>query len=1053
MDRGACLDYTPTQLLLRKCERRSRVRITTIFAVLVTLWLAMSARPAEAATTAPDFAFDLARAIAQHQSHVQLLLLSKDHQFNGTIKALMRLGASLRYRDPSVGYVRAEVPVQAAFGVLDIPNVEAVAVVKSLSDNLNIYGYSYDASPAPTKAEGWPPVTNDEPLQDFISPLEGLDAVSWRQEHPSFDGRGVVVAVDAIPDLLLPELQTAYDLNGTKVRKFSEIRNIADPADKVDRQWVDMGHVVSVSGTSLSALYGGAHFKLPRAGTFHLGLFWGPLDESVLTTRVAPKQGAPIGVLWDKATGEVWVDGDRTGNFSSYSPVFDYSVRGDIVTVGKEDPSLLVRSTVGLAVQTDPAHDYISLNLGVGSHPTMVAGSIASNKDPHGRVDGVAPGAQLAALPWSWSTQSIAEGLISAFDDRNVDVVVWEMGLPNKSNAFLEKLLVERLLQRHNKPLIASTGDPVSIGALDDLGTAEGVISVGGYESAELYRRNEGLVLSGDDHLHWESAAYGPSTAGELKPDVIAPSGYVANMLATLIFPSREGLVTLPAGYWVGGGASQSTPTGAGAVALLISAAKQEHIPYSASLLRTAIDYGARYLPNYASYEQGNGDIDIAKSWDILKALNGAAPANVDVQAPVNAQNGSVTGTTAGLGLYEREGWHVGQREALFITLTRRSGATLPVSYKARWIGNDGTFTGPTTVSLPLNRTVRYPVTIVANTHGAHSAILSIDDLHSGATVRRMSAMIIVPEDIDAHSHSLTRTVTFEAPLNASFFVRVPAKTMLLHAVTSDDVTLELHDPATTSTYYSDGSGGVQSLEVPRPRPGVWEVDVSSNLLNRPYDPLEPRPMPSASAVVQVSFDSVDTTMHHGQINLRNRGAEEMFSLAPASSAQVYVVAGALKGHQELMREFFVPKDAPYLYMRARSSARGADFVLFHCQSNNICDDLYTGRPVKRLACRSCTAILTDPAPGRWYLLASSVGNGPARTIRVLLAIGDKRLGMSSTADVMAKRPVGYTWTVPVSSWTPPHSMHSVFPAWALLMTDSAGTHAVDYVFGRSIKR
>ena len=62
-----------------------------------------------------------------------------------------------------------------------------------------------------------------------------------------------------------------------------------------------------------------------------------------------------------------------------------------------------------------------------------------------------------------------------------------------------------------------------------------------------------------------------------------------------------------------------------------------------------------------------------------------------------------------GTGIYNRcakgeGGQAAGESKSYKVTITRTSGASRAVRHDLTWVGNDGTFTAPSSVVLPLNK-------------------------------------------------------------------------------------------------------------------------------------------------------------------------------------------------------------------------------------------------------------------------------------------------------------------------------------------------------------
>src|SRR5438874_1687480 len=111
----------------------------------------------------------------------------------------------------------------------------------------------------------------------------------------------------------------------------------------------------------------------------------------------------------------------------------------------------------------------------------------------------------------------------------------------------------------------------------------------------------------------------GPTLDGALKPDFLAPVHRIAADLpwnaASDPLPKNAPAARLPKGYQISCCTSATSPYAAGVAALLISAAKQQHVPYSLESLERAMRIGARFLPHVPSHEQGNGVLDVNAAW------------------------------------------------------------------------------------------------------------------------------------------------------------------------------------------------------------------------------------------------------------------------------------------------------------------------------------------------------------------------------------------------------------------------------------------------------
>jgi hypothetical protein len=231
-----------------------------------------------------------------------------------------------------------------------------------------------------------------------------------------------------------------------------------------------------------------------------------------------------------------------------------------------------------------------------------------------------------------------------------------------------------------------------------------------------------------DDNMHWGGLSHGPSGHGALKPDLLAPSGHLGNDPGYRASSALKGLYQLPPGYTMGGGTSDATPVAAGAVALLVSAAKQTGIPYDPDRLKSAITSSTRWIGRLGAHEQGNGLIQVAAAWNLLQAWpRGQSPIAISTRAPVKTVLSHLLATPdEGTGIFERETWTPGTRGERTLTFTRTSGPVEPMTFALTWQGNDGTFAGPSSVTLPLNRQASISVSIAATSAAVRPVPISL---------------------------------------------------------------------------------------------------------------------------------------------------------------------------------------------------------------------------------------------------------------------------------------------------------------------------------------
>ena len=254
-------------------------------------------------------------------------------------------------------------------------------------------------------------------------------------------------------------------------------------------------------------------------------------------------------------------------------------------------------------------------------------------------------------------------------------------------------ILYNRLIDDNDVQMFISAGnDGPGTNTIGDPGVATKVMGVGAYIHKDTWRRNYGSDSQFNDNLHPFSSR-GPAEDGALKPQIVAPGAAISSVPLWQNGQPVGGTYTLPPGYGMFNGTSMASPQAAGAAALLISAAQQDHhMPdVGAAQLRWAFNSTANFIDRYTAADQGNGLIDVDKAWKLLK--KGVDPVDITSRVAVHTVLSQfLVDPGFGPGIYDREGVSVGQRYTRTYTFTRTSGPTKKVNYKLRWVGNDGTF-------------------------------------------------------------------------------------------------------------------------------------------------------------------------------------------------------------------------------------------------------------------------------------------------------------------------------------------------------------------------
>lgn len=955
----------------------------------------------------------LIEALAQNKSQVTVLVAARPRMTDAVVTQVLKLNGTVQWRDDDVDYVRAAIEPQRVAELSCSSAIESL----NLAGNVDYLSLADDEAQA-TKQEApqqaaavgtrvAPPDRNTPPINPYL-PAGAIGAPQFIAAHPSFDGRGVVVAVvDTNIDFLLPELRTAKALDGTTAPKFADIYTAAPKAlVPVDGDSHIGGYLRVAMETKLQAsagklTYQNHSYSVPHDGEYRVG---------VLNERVAGpsgdlnRDGNPPGsseffaVLWDDRTNTVWVDTNQNYDFNDEKPMTDYRLQHDVGTFGTDDPKTEVRETMGFVVQTDAPHQAVFVIPGYGPHGTGVTGSAFGAGFFGGKLDGVAPGAQIISITpprGPHLTPGYIEAVITAMKDPRVDIVTIQFGnfAPLNDGRSTFSTIVNRLTRKYGKLLFAGAGNGNDgVNGIISPADAEEVIAVGSYMSRETSSVNYGIVLPAADNMNGYTS-HGPTKEGGLKPNLLAPTTSLTTKPGFLPGENRHGTYPLPTGYQVYSGTSTSTPFAAAGAALLISAAKQSGVKYDARRLRWAITSSARFIADYSPEQQGDGLLQIPAAWEALKHT--PEPIEIVSRAPVKASLSEyLQQPDQGTGIFEREGWVAGQSGQRIISFTRTSGAPRPMKFQLRWTGNDETFTAPKEVVLPLNTPVELTISIAPKTNGVHSAILNLVGA-SGAVVYQVLNTIVAAEQLDKkNSFTITHNGHAEWLRSQSYFVNVPAGTAALKVdmqISAGNVMPSLTKPngrfyyllapdKSPVNYTRYQERGSWSRVVSNPDPGVWQITVDNcNVLDAGVS-RQTASFQVTASLLGVSFSSPPATdiATRSEITYSNTHAKFTGGIVTTGLASTYSTMRTIKAGEQMTYEIDVAPGAATVgaTLTANENDRAdLDLYLFDCTSAQcMLRDFSTGNG------SNGQVAVDSPAAGKWKVVIDAF-LGPAQGV------------------------------------------------------------------------
>jgi hypothetical protein len=984
----------------------------------------------------------LAEAIANGNSTVTLLIASQPGANKTVASGITKLGGTIRYREDSINYISAIVPVNQVEAAVNLNGVLAI----DLNEVIPLYDPAPEVDevvdgvvatlPQPAPGAGTP---NDNPYM----PIRDIGASDFMAANPTWDGRGVVIGfLDSGISLDHPSLLTT----STGDRKVIDWVTATDPFTENDPTWLNMA--AQVRGSTFT--FNSVTYTAPANASYRIALF--NERDSRLAGEVGNdvnRDGNPAGskgifaVLWDASSNNVWVDTNQNNSFADEMAMTDYKVRYDVNYFGTDNPATPVAERMPFVVQTDGQRKVVNIGIVSGLHGSHTAGISAGNSLFGGAMSGVAPGAQLVSVRTclfiaGCTATALTEGMVYAAKQANVDVINMSIGglpaLNDGNNA--RAILYNNLIETYNVQIFLSAGNSgPGMNTIGDPAVASLAMAVGAYITDETYLANYGAQLYEDDNLLYFSSR-GPAENGGFKPEIIAPGAAVST---TPVWQAGSGLpYALPPGYQMQNGTSMAAPQAAGAAALLISAAKQANVQHQPAQIRQALRSSTRFLSDrYQAYEQGNGLINVNTAWDMLQT--NIKTVSITSSVPVNTiLSGFLADPGFGAGINDREGVVVGQSYTRTYTFVRTDGPGGSKQYNLSWVDNDGTFSSADSISLPKNGAVNLEVTINPATTGPHSAILNVDDPTTAGIDYQTMNVVIAAETFSAdNNYAVTKTGSLGPGQFATYFFYVPAGTPALKV----DLTgggaagagairfLRWHpwglgiDANAVSNCYNGApgtctTGSATSRTTSNPQAGVWEVTVdarrNSDAVSAPYSltvsilgaSVSPNPdiIPAATLATPVAR-SYDITNLFGAFTGRAVGT---------GLGSAYIATPSIDHHGQ--QTFDVNITAGTTSLRATigspsDPAADLDLFVFNCTSGTC---VQAGSNADGDSEESVT--IANPAAGLWRVLVDgySIPAGTT-TYNYVDVFANPVFGSVSVTDANALRPAGGTWTVPGS--------------------------------------
>jgi hypothetical protein len=755
-------------------------------------------------------------------------------------------------------------------------------------------------------------------------------------------------------------------------------------------------------------------------------------------------------VLWSDEQRKAWLDTDFDGDFSDEESVPEYRADQRFGTLGIDDPSTPRRETIGYSIQKED--DYLAVNVGFGGHASMVAGAAVANRSSGGRVDGVAPGAQLIVFGSSSSngTAEYVRALVKVFEDPRVDVVLLEGNLYTtgslrqiKDGRAAMSIVADRLAALHPKPTFMTAFNAQGMSTIIDTTIPDSIISVGAYQSAQSVYSNHGILTRYADDLHWVGSE-GPAETGSLKPDFLSPANPIS--LEPRFRSDRgarsDGVFEFPPGYGICGGTSCATPVAAGAAALLVGAAKRDGLPHDAAAVHRAFRESARFMGRLPAYKQGRGVMQLDAAWEQLQA-SGTAVDRIEVAAPVRtAVSRGLRVPHEGVGIFEREGWKAGTRDKRTVTLTRKTGASTPVAYRTVWQGDHSAFTAPTRVLLPLDEPVELPVGISVGDAGVYSASLHLEPESGDGMAVAVPMTIVVPQRFtDRDGHTVVESFDLERPDRRNLFFEVPDGTEVFEfslQAARQEVRVDVIAPDNSFAGHLFPKDAARSAAFDKPMAGTWQLVVTDTSDSRNFDWSVPpgEVLPATPVKLTASVRGVSVAIDGQHVKLINDKASTETAVATSSLAGIRTREDTLRAAEQRLEEIEVEAGTEILVAELEVlSPEGPPVALFlydcsgtSCVTSRRLD--WNGRN-KRI-------VVEKPNPGKWKLQLVASGPGAVQ-VRYSDYYTHPGLGSLTTTDAMQKRDPGASWVVDWNAWRVREPRLGYRPAGLILLQERDG--------------
>ncbi len=456
---------------------------------------------------------------------------------------------------------------------------------------------------------------------DFLD-TRRIGAAGFIKNNPAYNGKQVVIIIlDTGVDMGIPGLTKNPD-GSVKVIDVQDFSGEGDLyLEKATHGQERSEHYLE---NSLGyKLFGYKQLQHTAVDSIYLIGF---LEENQFKNSIMPdinnngRENDRFGIaVFESSSGWLaYIDLDGDGNLSDEEAMRNYKENQQYFQFRGRDPEY-DRNLANFGLNIFPDEYRVNFHFDGDGHGTHVAGIAAGYKiNGQEGLNGIAPGARIISLKigdgrlagGATTSGSMLEAYEYGieFAKKHDGPVVFNMsfgvGSEIEGQSVMEIRLDEFLRENNELVVCVSAGNSgPGISSIGLPSSAREVIAVGALLPKQLASDLYGADLDEDKIFNFSSRG------GEIdKPDVIAP-GAASSTIPP--FSTRE----------IKGGTSMASPQGAGAVALIMSAAVQQDtpLPIVGKLIKKALKNGADPLPDYLPLDQGGGVINIPKAFELYK--------------------------------------------------------------------------------------------------------------------------------------------------------------------------------------------------------------------------------------------------------------------------------------------------------------------------------------------------------------------------------------------------------------------------------------------------